>query len=56
MLRYFQRASYRRMVGTIIPGDEANVRASAKTSYRPCGVIGCVRIGPWRRPFRTDNV
>jgi GNAT superfamily N-acetyltransferase len=55
MLRHFQRAGYRRMVGTVLPGNEASFRASAKTGYRPCGRIGYVGIGPWIWRFRTDS-
>jgi GNAT superfamily N-acetyltransferase len=55
MLRHFQRAGYRRMVGTVLPGNEASLRASAKTGYRACGWIGYVRIGCWTWRFRTDS-
>lgn len=55
MLRYFQREGYRRMVGTVLPGNEASLRASAKTGYRMCGWIGYVQIGRWTWRFRTDS-
>jgi hypothetical protein len=55
MLRDFQRAGYRRMLGTVLPGNAASLRASAKTGYRPCGRIGYVGIGPWRWRFRMDT-
>jgi hypothetical protein len=55
MLRHFQRAGYRRMVGTVLPGNEASLRASAKTGYRRCGRMGYVRIGSWTWRFRVDS-
>jgi hypothetical protein len=55
MLRHFQGAGFRRMVGTVLPGNEASFRASAKTGYRPCGRIGCVGMGPWIWRFRVDS-
>jgi len=51
MLRHLREAGYRRTVGTILPGNEASVRASAKTGYRPIGRIGYVAVGSWRRYF-----
>jgi L-amino acid N-acyltransferase YncA len=55
MLRYFQRAGYRRMVGTVLPGNQASLRASAKTGYRPYGLIGYVKIGPWKWRFQRER-
>jgi RimJ/RimL family protein N-acetyltransferase len=51
MLRYFRTAGYRRMVTTILPENQPNLRAVAKTGYRPYGLIGYVKIGPWKRHF-----
>ncbi len=50
-LRYFRAAGYRRMVCTISPENRASLRADAKTGYRPYGLIGYVKIGPWKRHF-----
>jgi GNAT superfamily N-acetyltransferase len=50
-LRYFRAAGYRRMVTDILPENRASLRADAKTGYRPYGLIGYVKIGPWRRDF-----
>lgn len=49
MLRHFRRAGYRRAVRAVSPENRANLRALAKTEYRPYGVLGYVKIGPWRR-------
>jgi GNAT superfamily N-acetyltransferase len=50
-LRYFRAAGYRRMVTDILPENRASLRADAKTGYRPYGLIGYVKIGPWRQDF-----
>jgi RimJ/RimL family protein N-acetyltransferase len=54
MLRHFQGAGYRRMVGTVLPSNEASRRASAKTGYRTCGWIGRVRVGRWTWRLGAD--
>jgi L-amino acid N-acyltransferase YncA len=54
MLRHFQRAGFRRMVGTVLPSNEASLRASAKTGYRTCGWIGRVRVGRWTWRLGAD--
>ena len=56
MLRYFRIAGYRHTVATISPENQANLRAVAKTGYRPYGLIGYIKIGPWKRHFhRVKN-
>ncbi len=56
MLRYFRAAGYRRTVATISPENQANLRAVAKPGYRPYGLIGYVKIGPWKYHFcRVSN-
>ena len=56
MLRYFRTAGYRRMVGTVLPENQPSLRAVAKTGYRLYGVMGYVKIGPWKRHFhRVKN-
>jgi len=52
MLRYFRTAGYRRLVAAISPENDPSLRAVAKTGYRPYGLIGYVKIGPWKRHFR----
>jgi hypothetical protein len=51
MLRYFQGAGYKRVIGTIVPENKSSIRASEKAGYRPYGVMGYVKLGPWRRDF-----
>jgi RimJ/RimL family protein N-acetyltransferase len=55
MLRHFQRAGFRRFVGTVLPTNEASFRAIAKTGYRRCGWIGYVGVGRWRWEFHIDH-
>jgi RimJ/RimL family protein N-acetyltransferase len=47
MLRYLRAASFRRVVAAILPENHASLQSVAKTGYRPCGLIGRVRLGPW---------
>jgi len=56
MARYFRNAGFRRIIAAMIPEDNRAFRAAKKTGYRPFGVIGYLKIGPWRYDFcRTDN-
>lgn len=50
-LRYFRAAGYRRMVCAVSPENRASFRSCAKVGYRPYGLIGYVRVGPWKRHF-----
>lgn len=50
-LRHFRRAGYSRSVAAIVPENKASLRVDEKVGYRPYGVMGCVRLGPWRRDF-----
>lgn len=50
-LRQFRRAGYSRAVAVIVPENTASLRADGKVGYSPYGVMGCVRLGPWRRDF-----
>ena len=50
-LRHFRRAGYSRSVAAIVPENKASLRADEKVGYRPYGVMGCVKLGPWRRDF-----
>ncbi|MGH7230649.1 MAG: GNAT family N-acetyltransferase [Nitrospiraceae bacterium] len=56
ILRFFRDAGYRRTVRAISPENTASLRAVRKLGYRPCGRIGHVKIGPWRRDFRTIHI
>jgi len=51
-MRYLRDAGYRRMLGLVLPENAAARRHAAKLGWRPIGVIGCVRLGPWRWYFR----
>lgn len=51
MLRYFRAAGYQRMVAAILPENHPSLRAVAKTGYHPYGLIGYIKIGPWKRHF-----
>jgi GNAT superfamily N-acetyltransferase len=56
MLRHFHRAGYRRAVRAISPENRANLHAVAKTGYLPYGVMGYVKVGPWRKSiYRTER-
>ncbi len=56
MLRYFRTAGYRRMAAAILPENHPSLRAVAKTGYHPYGLIGDVKIGPWKRHcYRVSN-
>ncbi len=48
MLRHFRELGYRRMMAVVVPENKAAFRSPDKAGYRPIGVIGCIRIGPWR--------
>jgi RimJ/RimL family protein N-acetyltransferase len=50
-LRHFRRAGYSRSVAAIVPENRASLRADEKVGYRPYGVMGYVKLGPWRRDF-----
>jgi hypothetical protein len=51
MLHHFQKAGYRRMIAVVVPESTAAFRPLEKTGYRPFGMLGYVRLGPWRRHF-----
>jgi RimJ/RimL family protein N-acetyltransferase len=51
MLRYFRAAGYRRIVAAISPENSPSLRSVTKTGYRPYGLIGYVKLGPWKRHF-----
>jgi L-amino acid N-acyltransferase YncA len=51
MLRYFRAAGYQRVLAVVVPENRAAFRPLAKTGYRPCGTMGYIKLGPWRRHF-----
>jgi hypothetical protein len=51
MVRYFQKAGYRRMMGAVVPENKLAFRPGQKSGYRPIGTLGFVRIGPIKRDF-----
>jgi SAM-dependent methyltransferase/GNAT superfamily N-acetyltransferase len=46
--RYFRQAGYRRLVAIVVPENTSAFRSLEKAGYRRVGVIGYVKIGPWR--------
>ena len=55
MIRYFRAAGYRRMILGTVPENHANLQAVRKVGFRPFGVMGYIKIGPWRRDFYRTN-
>jgi hypothetical protein len=51
MLRHLREAGFRRVVAAILPENHASLRSVTKTGYRPYGVIGRVKLGPWTWRF-----
>ncbi len=64
MQQALRQAGYRRAVAVIMPENRAGFYPAEKAGYRRVGVMGYLRIGPWRwtfgrdafyRPIRTDE-
>jgi hypothetical protein len=51
MHRYLRDAGYKRLVGIALPENTANLRRMKRAEYRRIGVMGVIRLGPWRWPF-----
>lgn len=51
-LRHFRDLGSRRAVRATVPENRSALRAHAKSGFRPFGVLGTLRIGPWQREFR----
>jgi hypothetical protein len=51
-LRYLREAGYRRAIGALVPENKTSMRENARGGFRPVGVIGRFKIGPWQRNFR----
>jgi hypothetical protein len=43
-----------RSIRAVLPENRAAVADAARAGYRPSGRIGYVKLGRWRRTFRTD--
>lgn len=55
MIRYFRAAGYRRMILGTQPENESNLRTLRKVGFRPFGIMGYIKIGPWRQDFYRTN-
>jgi GNAT superfamily N-acetyltransferase len=54
-LRYLQRAGYRRAVVAVLPENASSLRDILKGGYRPCGMIGRIKLGRWQWHFRKAS-
>lgn len=50
--RYFRGAGYRRLLAVVVPENRRGVRHAEKVGWKVFGVMGYVKVGPWRRDFR----
>jgi hypothetical protein len=53
--RYFHAAGCRRIVAIIVPENAPALRHAVKSGWRRVGVMGYVKLGPWRRDFCRVN-
>jgi hypothetical protein len=51
-LRQLQRAGHRRVVVAVLPENASSLRDILKGGYRPCAIIGRIKVGRWQRHFR----
>jgi GNAT superfamily N-acetyltransferase len=51
-LQHLRQAGYRRAIGALVPENKTALRDNAKGGFRPVGMIGRIKIGPWQRIFR----
>jgi GNAT superfamily N-acetyltransferase len=49
--QFFRAAGYRRIVAIIVPENAPALRHAVKSGWRRFGVMGYVKLGPWRRDF-----
>lgn len=47
-----QRAGHRRVVVAVLPENASSLRDILKGGYRPCCIIGRIKVGRWQRHFR----
>lgn len=51
-LRHLQRAGFRRATGSVLPENVSSLRDdTTKGGFRVYGMLGRIRIGPWKRVF-----
>ena len=56
MMRYFQERSFSRLLALVMPENPAGIIATLRAGYHPAGIIGRMKVGPWRRDFcRLDS-
>ncbi len=55
MIRYFRSIGYRRMILGTLPENNLNLRAVRKVGFQPFGLVGYIKIGPWRWNFYRTN-
>jgi len=51
-LRQLWRDGHRRVVVAVLPENASSLRDILKGGYRPCGIIGRIKVGRWQRQFR----
>jgi len=51
MARHFREKGHRRLIAVIMPENKRAFRPAAKAGYCPLGVMGYIKLGPWRRDF-----
>ena len=49
--RVLRAAGCRRLLAIVSPEDPSARRQAAKLGWQPCGMIGYVKLGPWRHDF-----
>jgi GNAT superfamily N-acetyltransferase len=50
-VRYLRNDGYRRVLALVPPWNKPSLRALEKAGWKPLGVMGYVKLGPWRRHF-----
>jgi len=56
MLRYFQTAGYCRVVAAVLLQQRSIVLLYQALGFGVCGIMSCLKIGPWGRSFYYDSV
>jgi hypothetical protein len=49
--RHFKDAGYRRFIVAVTPENTPSLRHTVKVGHRPFGVMGYIKLGPWRYDF-----
>lgn len=55
MTRYFCAAGCRRIITWVIPENKLGLQVSLKVGSRPFGMMGYIKVGPWRWNFCRIN-